>query len=144
MENGNMDEFDPVNAMTEYSIFDKDRVHEELENDRIDIALLLTATMAEGGLKNELIHHLGISHSNFDELCGGATLGYFIGECNNKNIIDKEYREAFQDLRNKRNAFAHDIGYRDELIQDDKEAKEVRGIIEKCCDWFDSRPSYPR
>jgi len=138
------DEFDPIDAVTEYSIFDADRVYEELENDKVDIALLLTATMAETGLRYELIDYLCISPSNFDELRGRATLGYYISKCNEKDIIDKEYKETFEDLRDKRNALAHDIGYRDELVQNDEEAEDVQSIIEGCCEWFDSRPSHSR
>lgn len=138
------DEFDFIDAVTEYSIFDADKVYEELENDKVDIALLLTATMAETGLRYELIDYLGISPSNFDELRGRATLGYYIAKCNENDIIDKEYKGTFEDLRDKRNALAHDIGYRDELVQNDEEAEDVQSIIEGCCEWFDSRPSYPR
>jgi hypothetical protein len=65
------DEFNPTNAVTEYSIFDANRVYKQLENDNFDIALLLTATMAETGLRYELVDYLGISHSNFDELAVG-------------------------------------------------------------------------
>lgn len=138
------DEYSPVDAMTEYSIFDSGRVYEELENGEIDITLLLTATMAEAGLRSELIDYLGISHSNFDELRGRATLGYYLSKCNEKNIIDKKYRDQFQNLVNKRNDLAHDVGYRDELLQNDEEAKHVQSVIEACCEWFDSRPPYPR
>lgn len=138
------DGFDDIDAMTEFDVFDSNRVYDELENDRIDIALLLTATMAEGGLKYELIDYLGISHSNFEELRGRATLGYYLRKCNEKDIIAKEYRESFQNLRDKRNALAHDIGYRDELVQNTGEARDVQSIIEDCCEWFDSRPQYPR
>jgi len=120
------DDFDPIEAMSEYSIFDADRIHDELENDRIDIALLLAATMAETGLRCELIDYLGISRSNFDELCGNATLGYYVDKCNEKDIIDKQYRENFKILSKKRNNLAHDIGYRDKIVQDNKEAKEVK------------------
>jgi seryl-tRNA synthetase len=71
-------------------------------------------------------------------------LGYYISKCNEKDIIEKEYRQTFEELRDKRNALAHDIGYRDELVQNDEEAEDVRSIVEACCEWFDSRPSYPR
>ena len=138
------DDFDSMEAVSEYSIFDTDRIHDELENGRIDIALLLAATMAETGLRYELIDYLGISPSNFDELRGRATLGYHLNKCNEKDIIDKQYRESFEALRDKRNNLAHDIGYRDKLVQDDKEAQEVKSVIEDCCEWFDSRPPYPR
>lgn len=133
------DEFTEADAMTEVIYFEPDRIDEAIENGRIDTALLFTATTAEAILKDELSHHFDISKGAFDEVCGDRTLGWYVSKCNEKKIIDKEYRVSFDSLVKKRGKLGHDLGYVYYLDQNEDEIEEVRGIIDDCCNWFDSR-----
>lgn len=133
------DEFEAADAMTEIVIFEPERIDGALENDRIDTALLLTATTAEAILRDELIKHLEIPRGAFDEVCGNKTLGWYVSKCNEKGIIGGLYKDSFNTLVEKRNELVHDLGYLEQLSHDNDEMKEVRGIIEDCYDWFDSR-----
>jgi hypothetical protein len=137
------EEFTAVDAMTEIVIFDPDRIDEELENDRIETALLLTATMAEAILRDELIRHFNIPRDAFDEVCGNKTLGWYVSKCNEKGIIDETtYRNAFDTLVKKRAKLVHEYGYLvGRLDQDDDtdEGEKMRRTIKECYDWFESR-----
>jgi hypothetical protein len=137
------DEFGEIDAMTPVVYYDPERFDEELENGRIDTALLLTATTAEALLMDELIQHLGIPREAFEEVCGDKTLGWYVGKCNEKEIIDESYRDSFDSLVKKRSKLVHDLGYLDQLGQNDDELKEVRSIIEECRDWFELRLQDP-
>lgn len=134
------EEFTAVDAMTEVNFFNPEQINEELEGDRVEVALLLTATTAEAILRKELVRHYNISYDVFDELRGNKALGFYVSKGNEHDIIDKEYREAFQDLIDERNSLVHDLGYlMGRLNQGDERTEEVRRTIKKCCEWFDSR-----
>ncbi|SDK12981.1 hypothetical protein SAMN05216226_1219 [Halovenus aranensis] len=133
------EEFTAVDAMTEVNLFEPDRIDEELENGRIEIALLLTATTAEAILRDELIQHLEIPRRAFDEICGDKTLGWYVSKCNEKKIIDQQYRDSFDSLVKKRGKLVHDLGYLDQLDKNDDEVEKVRSTIVDCYNWFDSR-----
>jgi predicted nuclease with TOPRIM domain len=134
------EEFTAADAMTEVEYFKPERINEELENERVEVALLLTATTAEAILREELVNHYSISYDAFDELRGNKALGFYVSKCNEYDIIDEKYREAFQDLIDERNELVHDLGYlMSRLDQSNEKVEEVSGTIKKCCKWFDSR-----
>lgn len=132
------DEYERGVASTRIIVRDPGRIDEELENNRIDTALLLTATTAEAILRKKLTQYFEIHPLAFDEVCGDKTLGWYVGKCNEKEIIDKPYRDSFDSLVKKRNKLVHNLGYMDELLQEDEEMEEVRDIIEDCSEWFNS------
>ncbi|WP_143420647.1 hypothetical protein [Halorubrum ezzemoulense] len=132
------DEFESADAMVKITYFEPDRITEELEDGQYDTALILTATTAESIFRDKLIRYFEIPHDSFDEVCGGKTLGWYFSKCCEKGIIDEKYRESFDRLVSKRANLVHDLGYLDELRENHTERKEVRNIIQDCCDWFDS------
>lgn len=137
------DEFEAADAMTEVVFFEPERIDSELEDGRIDTALLLTATTAEAILRDKLIQHFEIPREAFDEVCGDKTLGWYVSKCNEKQIIDESFRGSFDSLVKKRGKLVHDLGYLNHLGQDDEEMEEVKSIIEDCYDWFESRHQGP-
>ena len=132
------DDFEEADAMVKITFFEPDRIDEELESGRYDTALILTATTAESIFRDELIQYFEIPREAFDEVCDGKTLGWYVSKCNEKEIIDKPYRDSFNKLVRKRAKLVHDLGYLDQLSQDGNETEEVHNIIQDCCDWFDS------
>ncbi|TQQ81886.1 hypothetical protein [Halonotius roseus] len=132
------DEYDGSIAEKRLIVSDPNRINKNLAEGNIDIALLLTATKTEAILRNKLIQYFEIHTRAFSEVCGNKTLGWYIDKCNEKEIIDKQHREAFDDLKQKRNLLTHEYGYITQLQQNEEEMEEVKNIIEDCCDWFDS------
>ena len=89
-------------------------------------------------LTQRLQRYFEVHYVAFEELVGRQALGWYLSKANQHDLVDQEYREALNDLVEKRNQLAHDFGYMQELRDGEDEQAAVRDIVETCVDWLES------
>lgn len=131
------DGYDGIKASQKIVVLATNRIRDALDNDDLDTAILLAATHSESVLTRRLQRYFEVHHVAFEELVGGQTLGWYLSKANEHNLVDQAYREALNDLVEKRNQLAHELNYMQKLRDDEDEQAAVRDIVETCVDWLE-------
>lgn len=131
------DEYDGAKTPERVTVLATNRIRDALDDDNLDTAILLAATHAEAVLTQRLQRYFEVHHVAFEELVGRQTLGWYLSKANQHDLVDQVYREALNDLVEKRNRLAHDLSYMQELRDDEEEKAAVRDIVETCVDWLE-------
>ena len=132
------DKHDGSKACQRILVLATNRIHDALDDEKLDTAILLAATHSEAVLAQRLQRYFEVHHVAFEELVGSQTLGWYLSKANEHDLVDQAYRAPLNDLVEKRNRLAHDLSYMQKLRDDEDEQAAVRDIVESCVDWLES------